>query len=104
VECAQNLARRILAEGGSNEEARLTYAFRRVLSRPPTPDEKQELQMLLERERKRFAEGWLNPNEVATGKPATAKDLPPGTTPTQLAAYTVVARVLLNLDETITKE
>jgi mono/diheme cytochrome c family protein len=104
VECAQNLARRILAEGGSNEEARLTYAFRRVLSRSPTPDEMQELQTLLERERKRFAEGWLNPNEVATGKPATAKDLPPGTTPTQLAAYTVVARVLLNLDETITKE
>jgi hypothetical protein len=29
---------------------------------------------------------------------------PPGTTPTQLGAYTVVARVLLNLDETITKE
>jgi hypothetical protein len=30
--------------------------------------------------------------------------LPAGTTPTQLAAYTVVSRVLLNLDETITKE
>ena len=34
-------------------------------------------------------------------KPA---DLPDGVTPTQLAAYTVVTRVLLNLDETITKE
>ena len=30
--------------------------------------------------------------------------LPEGVTPTQLAAYTVVSRVLLNLDETITKE
>ena len=30
--------------------------------------------------------------------------LPAGATPTQLAAYTVVSRVLLNLDETITKE
>jgi hypothetical protein len=104
VECAQNLARKILTDGGSNDEARVTYAFRRVLSRPPAPDEKQELQALLEREMKRFAEGWLNPNEVATGKNAPAKDLPAGTTPTQLAAYTVVSRVLLNLDETITKE
>ena len=104
VECAQNLARQILADGGATDEARVTYAFRRVLSRPPAPEEKQELQTLLDREQKRFAEGWLNPNEVATGKPATAKDLPAGTTPTQLAAYTVVARVLLNLDETITKE
>ncbi len=32
------------------------------------------------------------------------RDLPPNTSPTQLAAWTTVARVLLNLDETITKE
>src|SRR6266498_3810460 len=43
-------------------------------------------------------------NEVATGGDKAPSHLPPGVTPTQLAAYTVVSRVLLNLDETITKE
>jgi hypothetical protein len=106
VDCARSLARRVLAEGGTTDEARVVHAFRRVLSRTPDADERRELLALLERERARFAGGWLNPNEVATGQAAvpSAKELPPGVSPTQLAAYTVVARVLLNLDETITKE
>jgi len=104
VECAQNLARLTLAEGGTTDDARLTYAFRRVLSRPPDAEEKRELLALLDKQKQRLADGWLNPNEVATGKPELAKNLPKGASPTQLAAYTVVSRVLLNLDETITKE
>ena len=104
VECAQNLARKTLSEGGTTDDARITYAFRRVLSRPPETEEKRELLTLLDKQKQRLADGWLNPNEVATGKPELAKDLPKGASPTQLAAYTVVARVLLNLDETITKE
>ncbi len=108
VECAQNLARRIVVEGGATDDARLAYAFRRVLARMPAPEEKRELLALLQRERQRLADGWLNPAELAAVKPGsgqdTLKDLPAGTTPTQLAAYTVVSRVLLNLDETITKE
>ncbi|MFM1767863.1 MAG: hypothetical protein RJA22_392, partial [Verrucomicrobiota bacterium] len=104
VECARQLARQALAEGGSTDEQRVTYAFRRVLARAPAPDEKQELLSLLERQRRRIGEGWLNPHEIGTGQPELAKDLPPGASPTQLAAYTIVARVLLNLDETITRE
>ena len=83
---------------------RVTYAFRRVLSRAPDEEEKRELLSLLERQKQRMADGWLNPSEIATGKSEVANELPLGATPTQLAAYTVVARVLLNLDETITKE
>ena len=103
LECAQGLAAKTLAEGGKTDDARLTYAFRRVLSRPPTSDERAELKGLLTRQMQRIADGWVNPYELATGKNVMPK-VPTGSTPTQLAAYTAVSRVLLNLDEAITKE
>jgi mono/diheme cytochrome c family protein len=103
MECAQGLAAKTLVEGGTSDAARIQYAFRRVLSRPPTADEEAELQGLLDRQKQRIADGWVNTYELGTGKNELPK-LPPGVTPTQLAAYTVVSRVLLNLDETITKE
>jgi hypothetical protein len=59
---------------------------------------------LLSSQRKRLAEGWLNIREVATGDAAKLPELPPGATPQDAAAWTLVARVLLNLDETITKD
>jgi len=104
VECAQALARKSLEEGGKTDVSRINYAFRRVLARQPSEDEKQELVALLNKEKQRLAEGWLNPNDIATGKNDLPSNLPQGATPAQLAAYTVVSRVLLNLDETITKE
>lgn len=103
MECAQGLAAKTLTEGGKSDEARIAYAFRRVLSRPPTDDEQADLQGLLDRQKQRIADGWVNSFELATGKNELPK-LPAGVTPTQLAAYTVVSRVLLNLDEAITKE
>jgi mono/diheme cytochrome c family protein len=104
VECSQALARKALAEGGKTDEQRITYAFRRALARSPRPDELQELTALLSKERQRIADGWVSATEIGTGTNAVPKELPAGATPTQLAAYAVVSRVLLNLDETITKE
>jgi hypothetical protein len=49
------------------------------------------------------ADGWLNPREILTGDPAALPELPENTTPQDAAAWTLVARVLLNLDETISK-
>jgi len=104
VECAQALAKKTIENGGAADSSRITYAFRTVLARAPTDAESRELLRLFNTERERFAEGFLNPSEVATGNPQVPRDLPPSITPTQWAAYTVVSRVLLNLDETITKE
>src|SRR5205823_6321983 len=104
IEAARALARRILQDGGATDAARITYAFRRVLSRPPTDAESKELVTLIAKQTTRIGEGWINPWELATGKPDARPELPPNISPTQLATYTVVARVLLNLDETITKE
>ena len=104
VECSQALARKTLTEGGPTDEQRITFAFRQTLARNPQPDEVQELMALLNKEKQRMADGWVNVSEVGTGTTAIPKNLPTGVTPTQLAAYTLVSRVLLNLDETITKE
>jgi hypothetical protein len=102
IDCARALAARALNEGGKSDGERLTYAFRLCLSRPPDEHEKATLGALVVKERKRIADGVLNAVEVATG----TKDgtLPDSLRPDDMAVYTIVARVLLNLDETITKE
>jgi hypothetical protein len=102
VECARALGKRAVLEGGKTDAERLTYAFRLCVSRPPTADELAILTKLLEKNRSRFEEGGANASEVATGLKDAPR--PDGLTFTDWAAYTLVARVLLNLDETLTKE
>jgi hypothetical protein len=104
VAAARALARRTLQEGGASDAARLAYAFRRSVGRRPTGEESAELLHLLAKEQQRFAAGALNPWDLAADDPAHPPALPAGSTPPQLAAWTAVSRVLLNLDETITKE
>ncbi len=104
LECARALALRTLSDGGSTDEERIAYAFRRCVARTPTASEKAELLRLLSKQRERFARPDAKPWELAANDPAQPPHLPPGATPAQAAAWTVVSRVLLNLDETITKE
>ncbi len=91
-------------KGARPRRSALRYAFRRCLSREPTEAERKELLELMHKQLKRIAEGWLNPREIATGKNALPGELPTGATPAQLGAYTILARVILNLDETISRE
>ena len=105
MESAQALARRILEQGGAADSDRITYAFRRVLSRPPTDAERTTLMELLAKQKARVGDGWINPWLLGSNrKDAAPENLPAKTNPAELAAYTVAARVLLSLDETITKE
>ncbi|MGH9855511.1 MAG: DUF1553 domain-containing protein, partial [Blastocatellia bacterium] len=104
IEAARALALKTLKEGGVTEAARLEFAFRRVLTRRPSQQESAELTGLLNRQRERFVAGELNPWNLATSDPDKPFVLPKGVRMDDLAAWTAVARVLLNLDETITKE
>ena len=104
LEAAQALALRTLREGGDSDSQRLTYAFRRCLSRPPRQPEKKELLNLLAKQRRRLSQGWVDAWDIGGFGQELRSRLPAQATPVQLAAWTTVARVLLNLDETITKE
>ena len=103
VECARALARRTLEDGGRTDAERVTYAFRRVLGRAPTDEERTVLLDLLAAQLKRIADGRVNARELATGTDQ-CPDLRSSASPDELGAYTVLSRALLNLDETITKE
>jgi mono/diheme cytochrome c family protein len=104
LESARALALSTLREGGATDAQRLAYAFRRCLARRPTALEATELLALLDKQRRRFVAGELNPWNLAANDPDKPLPLPKGMTAEQLAAWTAVSRVLLNLDETITKE
>lgn len=104
MECARALASTTLKDGGADDAARLTFAFRRCLSRAPNDLERQTLSGLLTRQLARFSTGGQDPWQLAANDPDHPPTLPEGISPSQLAAWTVVSRVLLNLDETLTKE
>ncbi|MCA9146860.1 MAG: DUF1553 domain-containing protein, partial [Planctomycetales bacterium] len=100
VEAARHLAARMMNEGGHDIDSRLVTGVRMALARPPSADELEELRAYYKSELAYFAEH----------QDAAMKLLQVGQSPRndQLdivdhAAYTSVARLLLNLDETLTK-
>jgi hypothetical protein len=100
VEAAQGLARRIVREGGSTAEDRVRYALRLCLCRPPHPDQVARLAELYQGEKSRFSQDLAAATALAT-EPLGA--LPAGMEPAELAAWTTVANVLLNLDSVLTR-
>jgi mono/diheme cytochrome c family protein len=97
-EMAQALASRLMREGGASDEARVRYGFRRCLGREPSPG---ELKRLLEYYRSQAREFEASPAEAEKAAPG---ERPEGTSAPHAAAWTALARVLLNLDEFITRE
>ena len=100
VEAARSLAARILREGSGDDTSRLTWAWRQALARAPLDSELSALRRLLETQRTAFAKDPEAASQFTqTGKAPT----PAGLDPVQWAAWTDVARALLNLHETITR-
>jgi hypothetical protein len=101
VESAEALARRVMKEAAADTNKRAAHAFRLCLSRAPQAKELKRLVALYDEELVRFKQDPAAAEKIAAaelGKPPENLDL------AQLAAWTVVSNVLLNLDETITKE
>ncbi len=101
VEAARVFAEDILARH-IEDDARISYAFHKATSRQPTSTEIERLRRLLEEQKAHFSSSKestekltsIGLSKVRTGKSFNAKDL---------AAWTMVTRAILNLDETITR-
>ena len=103
MEASQGLAQRILKEGGQTNQERANYGYLLTTGRPATSFEAGEIAGLVESQSKRLADGWLDIRKIAFKDPDTIPDLPEGVTPKDVASWTIASRVLLNLDETLTK-
>ncbi|MCL6503372.1 MAG: DUF1553 domain-containing protein [Pirellulales bacterium] len=101
VEAVRKLAERLLREAPPGVEPRIAWAWRQVLSRRPTGD---ETAVLAELYAAHHAHYEAHPDQArllaAVGQPPPPDELPLA----ELAAWTSVARTLLNLDETVTRE
>ena len=97
-ECARSFAKQITSEVKSTDEDRLRYAFRRALAREPDPVEMSVLTKLLGDQEQVFTA-----EEGAAGKVA-GPGFPGELSQEQAAAWTAVARTILNLDEFVTRE
>jgi hypothetical protein len=99
VEAARKLAERLMLEEPSAED-RIAYAFRLVLARRPTDVEVAALRRLFEKQMAAFrADRPAALKLLAVGESGRNEKL----NPAELAAWNVVASVILNLDETVTK-
>ncbi len=94
LEMARALGTEAAKDNGTIEE-RITKLFRRCLTRPPTADEVAKLAAFYEKQATRFASGELKASELL----GTSE----GRHLNERAAWATVARVLMNLDETVTK-
>ncbi|GAB4150223.1 MAG: PSD1 and planctomycete cytochrome C domain-containing protein [Planctomycetaceae bacterium] len=98
VEIARGFSERVLKEASAYDDARLRFAFKAALSREPSATERKILTNFLNKQRQHFR---ANKKQAAAVSP---KSLPKGVSEIDGAAWTAVTRVLLNLDEFITRE
>ena len=100
VEAARVFAARILSEGGKATDERLAWAWQLALQREPSADELAVVRPLLERH---LATYRKDPTAAAALLKTGIAPVPESFDAAELAAWTHVARVLLNLHETITR-
>ncbi len=94
VEAAQAMGRMIAARDGDDRQ-RAAYAFRRVMTRPPTDDELTKLVEFVTTQRTRIASGELDAKTIAGEGPGDMNER---------AVWTTLARALFSLDEAVTRQ
>jgi hypothetical protein len=97
-DAARALAKKMMLEGGADPPARATYGFRRCISRRPTASELDHLLAYYRQQQAHFESDPKAASEVVKNFENPSSNV------ADQAAWTLVANVLLNMDETITKE
>lgn len=100
VEAAQALARRIVREGGASDTDRMRFGLELCLGRPARAEQIQQLERLYRSELSHYR---AHPKDAATLATDPLGPLPSGMATDELAAWTVLANVLLNLDGVLTR-
>jgi hypothetical protein len=100
VEAARQFAQRVLLEGGRSPTERASFAIREALGRDPRPREVPLLEQLAHRELARF---HAQPEEAQKLLSVGESPRLPTLAPEELAAWTVVANTVLNLDDFLVK-
>jgi hypothetical protein len=98
VECARGLGQRVLRQEKGEVGAQLKVAFRLCVARLPSTAEQARLRKLFDELRELAAEDSAEATKLA------GPGWPAGVTPVEAAAWTAVARALLNLDEVVMRE
>ncbi|MCO6459365.1 MAG: PSD1 domain-containing protein [Pirellulaceae bacterium] len=100
VEAARGLAQRALREGGADAASRAAYMFRLCTARPPADEELQDLVAGFQEE---LAHYQQHPAEAARLVQVGEAPAPSPDEVIEVAAWTALANMLLNLDEVVTK-
>ena len=100
IEAARKFAERVMSEGGSDVGQRVAFAFRTVLARQPSSSEVDTLTRLFNDYQTEFKEHPESATKLlAAGESPRNESLDAA----ELGAWTMIAHLLLNLSETVTK-
>jgi hypothetical protein len=100
VESARAFAARMIHEGGADVRARIEWGFQLALSRPPRG---QEVSVLIQLMQHHYDQYRADPAAARALLSAGLEPNPADIDPVELAAWTSIARVLLNLHESISR-
>jgi hypothetical protein len=98
VESAQALAKRVLAEEHADDAARLTRAFRLCVARPPSAKELAAYQELLDASRSYYK------TQAEAAKKLAGSEPPAKVEAAEAAAWVATLRIMMNMDEFLTRE
>jgi hypothetical protein len=97
-EASRALAERLLSDGGATDDSRITWLYRTVLSRGPAAEELELVTKALDKQRQIYRADRAAAEKAIHVGESTPRNVAPAE---ETAAWTMIANLILNLDETV---